>query len=376
VNVPIYSNMKPLSHYIGWREIEEIVDGHGIGLFMSNMIPGDQALVTSWYVRLTRAITRFPFAAEFQSFAPMGQEEVFGILSDDHQRYITELAVALGLRGLAYYAFVERDDAYGAPISPLGKVRPRLEQVKEGIKMARAVRPDRQLCALGLLWSYDHHRLRAAERFTGWDTLYHCWIGMNMPQELPAWWSAFSTLHEEDIDFAIMPMGEATRAERLVYAGPDQVRLEEWEKVTEAVEAGATLYAVATPREDLHGVGDGVEALNDRLRATGRLVTWDAGPLDGFLAAAAPETPVKSGTRGVWTTAYEADGTVWVFVANTTVAPAVTEIAFGSEIVDGSGDTRAIDVVSEERWEISEGGKLKIEVGPKRVRMLAVEQTS
>ena len=31
VNVPIYSNMKPLSHYIGWQKIEQIVDGHGIG---------------------------------------------------------------------------------------------------------------------------------------------------------------------------------------------------------------------------------------------------------------------------------------------------------------------------------------------------------
>ena len=70
VDVPIYSNMKPLSHYIGWQQIEQVVDGHGIGLFMSNMVPDDQALVTSWYVRLARAVTRFPFAAEFQSADP------------------------------------------------------------------------------------------------------------------------------------------------------------------------------------------------------------------------------------------------------------------------------------------------------------------
>ena len=164
---------------------------------MTNMVPGDQALVTSWYVRLARAVTRFPFAAEFQSMSLIGQEDVFGVLSDDHQRYITELAVALGLRGLAYYVFVERDDIFGAPISPLGKVRPRLEQVKRGIAMAKAVEADRQLYQVALLWSYDQHRLRTAERFSGWAELYHCWIGMNTPQEFALWWDMFRELHDQ-----------------------------------------------------------------------------------------------------------------------------------------------------------------------------------
>jgi hypothetical protein len=104
----------------------------------------------------------------------------------------------------------------------LGKVRPRLEQVKRGIEMAKAVEADRQLFEVALLWSYDHHRMWATNTFTGWDKLYHCWIGMNTPQELDPWWAAFRTLHEEDIDFAIVPLADAQSDKVLLYAGPTE----------------------------------------------------------------------------------------------------------------------------------------------------------
>jgi hypothetical protein len=372
VDVPIYSNMKPLSQYIGWQQIEQVVDGHGIGLFMRNMIPGDQALVMSWYVRLARAVTRFPFAAEFQSLAPMGQEEVFGVLSDDHQRYITELALALGLRGLAYYVFVERDDAGGAPISPLGKVRPRLEQVKRGIEMAKAVEADRQLYEVGLLWSYDHHRLWATERFSGWDKLYHCWIGMNTPQELSPWWEAFRALHEQDIDFAIVPLPDAQGDKTLLYAGPGQVRVEDWQKVTEAVESGATLLAVSLPTESIDGDARHIEALNDRLRSSGRLVAQQDASAAELLKSVAVDTPVHSDTVGVWTTAYETHATVWFFVANTTEQSVRPRVALATGLAASLAGGSATDVVNGESLRLVDGVIGDFELPPKRARAFTV----
>lgn len=372
VNVPIYSNMKPLSHYIGWQEIEQVVDGHGIGIFMRNMLPGEQALVTSWYIRLARAVTRFPFAAEFQSLAPTGQEQVFGVLSDQHQRYITELAVALGLRGLSYYVFVERDDTFGAPISPLGKIRPRLEQVKQAIQMAKAVEADRQLHDVALLWSYDHHRMWATGNFTGWDKLYHCWIGMNAPQELAAWWDAFRALHDQDVDFAIVPLRDAPRDKLLVYAGPEEVRTDDWQKVVHAVESGATLVTMSLPAKPIDGSTEEVTALNDRLRASGRLVVGEDISVSELLAGVTSVTPVRSNTRGVWTTAYETDGSIWLFVANTTDEAAKPRITLAGALAETLEGCTATDAVSGETQAIRDGCLSDFDLPSKRVRAFVV----
>jgi hypothetical protein len=320
-------------------------------------------------VRLARAVTRFPFAAEFQSLAPMGQEEVFGVLSDEHQRYITELALALGLRGIAYYVFVERDDAQGAPISPLGKVRPRLEQVKRAIEMATGGGPPPQLHTVGLLWSYDHHRMSISQRFPGWDKLYHCWIGMNSPQELPGWWDAFRALHERDVDFAITPMEDAEPSGVLLYAGPDEVRLDEWARVAEAVEGGATLATGALPTRDIDGRDDELAGLNERIRSSRRLVERPGAATADLLVAAGAEPVVSAATPGVWTSVYEGADAHWIFVANTGTEPTTARLAMSGELRARLGSARATDVV--EGGEVTLGQD-EIALPAKRVRAFVV----
>lgn len=358
VDVPIYSNTKPLAQFIGWQQIEQVVDSHGLGVFMSDMLPGNQALVTSWYMRLQRAVTRFPWAAEFQSIAPMGQEKVFGILSDNHQRYMTELSLAVGLRGLSYYVFVERDDGYGSPISPLGKVRPRLEEVKKGVKVAKSVRADRQLYDVGLLWSYEHHRMAIASRFDTWTQLHHVWIGMEQPQELPDWWQTFERLHADDVDFAIVPMSQAEPTKVLIYAGPAEASPAEFEHVVEAVEAGATLIASALPTIATSGEDAQLAELGERLERSGRLVLRDGAPLEELLAAAGVESPISSAGAGLWTTAYEDDDVVRFFVVNPTEAPISAPVRLGGELAERLAGSVASDVETGERIEISDGALL------------------
>ncbi len=359
VDVPIYSNMKQFSHYIDWSQIEDVVDSHGLGMFLTDMVPGDQALVASWYVRLERAVTRFPWAAEFQSLSPMGQEEVFGAPSDDHQRYLTELALALGLRGLSYYVFVERDDVQGAPISPLGKVRPRLEQVKQAITMAKALQADQQLADVGLLWSLDHHRLAIAERFDDWRKLYHIWIDMDRPKELGEWWEAFRELHAEDIDFAIVPMSRAATEpipRVLVYAGPDSVRPSDLEPVVEAVEAGSTLLARSLPTTAISGTDSELAALTRRLEQTGRLTLLDETGLLAALAELELQTPIQADTDDVWTTAYETDDAYTFFVANVGTQPRRPDIRLSPQLAERIAARTARDLVTGETWTTNGNG--------------------
>jgi hypothetical protein len=246
----------------------------------------------------------------------MGLDDVFGSLADDHQRYITELALAMGLRGLSYYVFVERDDVQYAPISPIGKVRPRLKEVSKAIALASAMRSDEQLRDIGLLWSLDHHRLAIARRFDDWQKLYHLWIDMDVPKELPAWWSVFSSLHEADVDFSILPMQSDVALPILVYAGPGAVRVSDWEAVTRRVEEGATLIARDLPSEALFGEPAEAEALNRRIEATGRLLPWGDEPLPAVLGRAGARWAIRSSEPGVWSTAYRMDDALVFFALN------------------------------------------------------------
>jgi hypothetical protein len=376
LDVPAYSNMKPLSHHIEWSKVEQIVDAHGIGVFTADMVPYEQALVLSWYVRLERAVARFPWAAEFQSFAPMGQEAVFGLLSDEHQRYMTQLTMALGLRGLSYYVFVERDDGYGAPISPLGKVRPRLARVAEAVRMARAVRADAQVAEVDLQWSLDHHRLAIAERFPSWHQLHHVWTGVDQRQELPGWWDVFRDLHAQDVDFEITPLHRPHADRLLVYAGPDAVSAAQFEPVVDAVEQGAHLAARALPTTALDGRHDELRALGERLVATGRVHLGERLDAAALLAELGRTTPVTAGRSGLWTTAYEGEDAWWLFVTNPSEADVVADVTLGGRFAQAIEGRTGTDPVTGETATAVDAGLVGtgVHVAPKQVRAMRFEK--
>ena len=242
--------------------------------------------------------------------------------------------------------------------------------------MAKALEADRQLYEVALLWTYDHHRMCISERFDGWETLYHCWLGMNTPQELASWWSVFRALHDQDLDFAIVSPGNVQGEKLLVYAGPGEVRVEDWRKVTELVDEGATLHAFSLPAKDIDGRTEEISGFNDRLRASGRLVVSDGGTPGDFVAQTADDTPVRSNTAGVWTTAYETDDAVWLFVINTTEAPARPEVALGAELARAWRDAIATDIVTGETVVVAAGGIRTIDLGPKRVRAFMVPKAA
>jgi hypothetical protein len=289
---------------------------------------------------------------------------------------MTQLAVALGLRGLNYYVFVERDDGYGAPISPLGKVRPRLERVAEGVRMARAVRADVPLAEVDLLWSLDHHRLAIAERFPSWHQLHHVWTGIDQPQELPGWWETFTALHEHDVDFAVTPLERAHADRVLVYAGPDAVAAEQFAAVADAVEQGAHLVARALPTRALDGRDDELAQLRDRMTATGRVHLGEPVDVPAVLARLGRKTPVSAGRSGLWTTAYEGPDAFWLFVVNPTDAEVVADVKVAGRLADAIEGREGTDPVTGAEATATAAGLAGsgVRLAPKEVRAMRFDK--
>jgi hypothetical protein len=182
VDVPIYADLSPITHYLNPRLVDGIVDSAWTGAYLPNLLPRQSSLAASCHIRLQRALTKFAWAAEFMGSVATGREAIFGRLSDHHQQYLTELSLLLGRRGVCFYMFVERDDVQDAPISAIGKARPRLQQIEAGITLASEVCPDRQMCDVGLLWSLDHHRLTMADTFrTG--GFWTAWSSKSRPRK-------------------------------------------------------------------------------------------------------------------------------------------------------------------------------------------------
>ena len=145
------------------------------------------------YLRLFRARIRFPWAAEFLGGASEGRAAVFGLLGLEHHRFTSLLAMALGLRGLSYYMFVDRDNSLFSPVSPIGQVRPNMTGFRDAIRVLKELRPDRHVADVGLLWSMDHHRCHVAGQLRDWRVLST--IGMMYapapvadPTPMIGWW--------------------------------------------------------------------------------------------------------------------------------------------------------------------------------------------
>ena len=359
IDLPIYTNMKQFTHYINWRALESIVDSHGLNLHMSHLWPGDQRLVASWYCRLQRALVKFPWAAEFQggtSIKPPGLDVLFGMFGLEHNRFTSMLAMTLGLRGICYYMFVERDDCHWCPISPIGKVRPNMAGFQDAIRVLKQLRPDTHFSTLGLIWSLDHHRSHIASLFNNWQNLYDLWIHMSEPKELAPWWRIFRQLHDSDIDFDIAPMDQdLNKYKVLIYAGPDFARKEDLERLKDWLNTGGTLIVTtAIPTRTLDGADMTDLSRIIRQAPTTTVRAW--GMLEDVLTQAGLQEGIRAQTQGVWTFAY-CDEKGWsFFIANISKASASADIKLGPSIADDIHNHTANDLLTGKKWKITHDG--------------------
>ena len=359
VDVPIYTNMKQFGFYVDWRSIETFVDSHGLNLHMSHLWPGDQKLVASWYCRLLRALVRFPWAPEFQggtSIKPPGLDVLFGMFGTEHHRFTSMMAMTLGLRGICYFMFVERDDSHWAPVSGIGKVRPNMAGFRDATRVLGQLRPDQHVADVGLLWSFDHHRCHVASIFEGWRNLYDLWIQMDQPKELAPWWDVFRRLHESDVDFDIAPMDQKLDQHRvLIYAGPDFARHKDLVRLKEWIDGNGTLLvATSVPTRDVDGTDLSELANEIRQAATTAVCSW--GSLEAALERASAQAGIRAAAAGVWTFAYRDDEGWSFFMANTNTTSTAAAVRLGPQILEQVRGRLATDVLADHQWKIKDEG--------------------
>ena len=357
MDVPIYSNMKQFTFYVDWRSVEATVASHGLNLHMSHLWPGEQKLVASWYCRLLRSLVRFPWAPEFQggtSVKPPGLDVLFGLFGTEHHRFTSLMSMTLGLRGISYFMFVERDDSHWAPVTGIGKVRPNMAGFKDAIRVLGELRPDRHVANVGLLWSIDHHRCHIASLFDHWRNLYDVWIHMDRPKELGPWWEVFRRLHEHDIDFHIAPMDQPLDRYRvLIYAGPEFARREDLIRLKSWVDDGRTLLlSTSVPARGVDGAD--LNALGQEIRAAPTTVPCSWGSVETALERGGVESAIRAGSPGVWSFAYRDDEGFAFFVANTGTSPAGAEVRLGERVCAEVRGRTGKDILADPEWTIED----------------------
>lgn len=356
IGVPFYTSNKNMMHFIDWRNIEDTVDCHSFAHSMPLLWPGDQKLVASWYFRLFRARTKFCWAGEFHGGDFEARAHAFGVLTPEHTRFSSFLAMALGVRGLCYYMFVDRDNSVFSPISPLGQVRPRMAAFRDAIRVLKELRPDEHVASVGLLWSLDHHRCLAATRFDDWRNLSAICTEYAEPKELPPWWAVFRRLHELDVDFDIAPLDQLLDAYRvLIYAGPDFARREDLERLRRWVERGGKLLVV-TALPDRTASGKDLSEITATIRENPNVISRSWGGWEGALDALGAPGGIQALSSGLWTFAYRHDEGATLFIANVSTTRRQARIRLGEAFLSDVQGATARDLLTDYAWKVTNEG--------------------
>jgi hypothetical protein len=326
VDVPFYTNQKQFLAYLNWKTVGRSLDSVGLNICMPNLVPRSQALTMSWFLRLQRARGGFSWSPEYQA-GWIGFDEEFGVISPEHGLYMGLLGAALGLRGMSFFMFVERDDWNWSPVNAFGKIRPRrFAAYKQLVTVMRQLSADRQIADAGLLWSLSEHRQHLAATTEGWEDLFKHWMALEEDKEPGRWWATFQRLQAADADFRIVDIAADVRdwPPVVIFAGGGAVEEADLAALAAALDAGIKVVAVGRLPIGLRphsGVFPGTPA-----------TAW------GLATAAGAKRYLES-SDGSWSIAYaEPAGSTVVFVVNPT--PNVVPIELGGELAaSGTGWT-------------------------------------
>jgi hypothetical protein len=156
--VPILLNTWPGVDAQHWHDLAKLADFYGIDPYPTNECRTDYRYFRE-RLRLLRAVTPFPYLAEFGSgiwHGIPGRD-----YTPDHYRLTALSALAAGVRGWNWYMLVNRDNWSGAPINERGVIHPEL-----GNAFAEAIRDFRALLdapppetSFAVAWSWRYHQL-------------------------------------------------------------------------------------------------------------------------------------------------------------------------------------------------------------------------
>ncbi len=121
--VPIVLNTWPGVDAQQWHDLADLADIYGIDPYPANECRSGLRYFRE-RLRLLRAVTDFPYLAEFASGIWHGMPD--RSYTPDHYRLTALIALAAGVRGWNWYMLVDRDNWTGAPINERGVARPDL----------------------------------------------------------------------------------------------------------------------------------------------------------------------------------------------------------------------------------------------------------
>ena len=227
IEVPISANTwHPTA--LEFVRLDKVVDCAGIDLYPARYFKGDKKYAhgredvfksTVESLKLVKAQIGYAYCPEFSAGLPNAWLRVMGVVADNHPVYVGLTCLAYGLKGMAYYMLVNRDNWSLSPIDELGHPTPLFNAYKEVIDVAKRVDPPsmENLCDISLLADKAHR--------IGECGNYH---------------DLFNVFVEADIDFELFDPDarEAPRTKCLVYAGSERLSRGHQEKLKRFVEKG------------------------------------------------------------------------------------------------------------------------------------------
>jgi hypothetical protein len=309
IDIPINTNFKQLLAYTDWAAIGRELDAVGMNLCAPRDMPGEQALVANWWIRLQRAQFEFAWSADIQA-GWIGLDDVFGFVSVEHSEYVPMAAQAAGIRGVNFYSFVERDDWNYSPINAVGKIRPqRHEAFRRVVASYRGVgQRDEQLCDVGLIYSMADHQTIYFKSAQDWSTLADHWAMFEEPKASAAWWRTFRALGEADVDFRLWIPGVSNgpRPRTLIHASLAIEAPEVLDSLVAEIVAAEHVIAVTeiANRTPTGVVSAAVTQAVDAAASEGRLVRCASDDVVDVLASLGTRSYIRADQGWVWTFIY------------------------------------------------------------------------
>lgn len=373
IEVPLYANEKQMLAYLDWPRIGRNLDTTGMNLYTSDLLPDEHFMAASWTCRLHAARHAFAWSAEFQAgWMSTDSENVW--ISPKHGAFLGLIGLALGLRGMAFYMLVERDDWFGSPINSVAKVRPeRYVEYQRLIDCLRMMPPDdMQAADVGLVWTMEDHQLHLGSRGGSWADLFKGWIQFEEPKEGPTWWAAFRLLHDEDVDFRLFdPSLDQPPPRVLIWAGGLGLSEQAWIGLSAAVRSGTTILTLTSFPRYLFGGAAAEESLDDverRGRETGQFIGCNLSALLSVLDSthAIPRYVATEGS-GLLSSVYQSPEVRTVFVINNRWSQAESVgVRLDPSLFPSRGEM--LDLWSQQRVPYSQG-VLEIALEAKSVRV-------
>jgi hypothetical protein len=144
VDIPIYLNGYDGLGVQNWVHFGKIGDLYGLDTYPTNELTRwpDEFRFLLEKGRYSRAISKLPYLAEFESGIWHGWHYDTLALTPNHYRFTSLSALLAGFAGWNWYMLVNRDNWYMAPINEWGRTRPELFEVfKQIVEIYERVAP-------------------------------------------------------------------------------------------------------------------------------------------------------------------------------------------------------------------------------------------